>query len=561
VSPTPVDEDAPDLDHELSTFLIQLSAALQKSGAYPPAHPLVAVATEGVLANLSTLLEQRASLSIGIARTQLLIEGGASDPSQPVLRDLAQRLHRQQLGGLTFVQGVQLDELAGLLRYLGGDLARGQSTIDVAGRAELQQWRHILLHPQAFDQLQLAAEGADEEVHEAKLMRLWTELTSVALGRAFGEEEVPEEESPSDAAAVARAIEAQPREPAYDRAVVRQLLALSREARSGKGAPSLAVQRQLAELMRNLQPQTLVHLLTFAADAIQRRQLVREVSSTMPVAAVLELVRASAEATQQNISHSLLRMLSKLATNAEAGGGRESAAADETLREMMMELLEGWVLEDPNPTAYPGMLQSFSSAGGPPVEGLARTAESVPVDSADDRHRVVRMGLELGVFSHAVQAAADEMVERHEVTTLFELLDAAPPGDAVAEAMWARLATPDLLRRLLAGEEADAESVERLLPRIGFGAAEPMLDLLQTAESRAIRRRLLTWLGQLGPDIGPLVVARAQSPVWYIQRNMLVLLGTMKDWPADFNPLPLLASPEPRVRREAFKLALRIPEL
>jgi hypothetical protein len=96
---------------------------------------------------------------------------------------------------------------------------------------------------------------------------------------------------------------------------------------------------------------------------------------------------------------------------------------------------------------------------------------------------------------------------------------------------------------------------------LGLEAAEPLLDALAEADSRTTRRRLLTWLVQLGPGVGPMILERLDSPHWYVLRNMLVLLGGIDPWPPGFSPAAFLVHPDPRVRREALKLALRVPDL
>ncbi len=67
------------LSGELSDFLIELSAALQKHAMYPPGHPVLGPSAESVFSRLSVLLASHGSLSIGVAREQLIIEGVATD--------------------------------------------------------------------------------------------------------------------------------------------------------------------------------------------------------------------------------------------------------------------------------------------------------------------------------------------------------------------------------------------------------------------------------------------------------------------------------------------------
>jgi len=46
---------------------------------------------------------------------------------------------------------------------------------------------------------------------------------------------------------------------------------------------------------------------------------------------------------------------------------------------------------------------------------------------------------------------------------------------------------------------------------------------------------------------------------WFVQRNLLALLGSLPEIPADFNAAPYVDAEDARVRREALKLMLRIP--
>lgn len=536
------------MDRDLSAFLVQLSIAIHKSATYPPGHPLAAAAVDVALKSLTELLRQRTVLSLGVARTQVIVDAEGSDPAHPVLRELAQRLYRCQLGGVTFTAGVDAEELTGVLRAVAGEPG-------ALAAADPAVWPHVRLHPLAFDQLRLAEEGDRKEERESGgLSRLWTDLAGSALGlRTDGGGG-----SGADPQSLAAAIDAGAREPESARAVARGLLALGREARPAGGAAERAVSRQLADLLASLRPETLRRLLQLGPEPHQREQLLVELSRAMPVTAVIELLRAASEANEQTISHGLLRILGKLAVHAESAGVEAQAEADDSLREMVRELVDDWALKDPNPAAYGEMLEGFSrprGAGAPPPERRAPKA----TDGADPL-RLVQTALELGSWGDVVNAAVDALVERREIPTLLDLLAQAPAGDPAAEAVWSRLPARDELCRALAEAEPDAALVERLLPRLGLEAADPLLDALAASDSRTARRRLLTWLAQLGPGIGPRVMERLESPHWYVLRNMLLLLGGVEPWPAGFSPAAHLSHPDARVRREALKLALKAPD-
>jgi hypothetical protein len=97
---------------ELADFLIELSSAFQKHSMYPAGHPALAPAASSVLAGLTGLLQDRGTLSLGVPREQLIIEGVATDSSHPLLRSLAERLHKHELGAISFAEGVTPEEIA-----------------------------------------------------------------------------------------------------------------------------------------------------------------------------------------------------------------------------------------------------------------------------------------------------------------------------------------------------------------------------------------------------------------------------------------------------------------
>src|SRR5512140_2409790 len=121
--PTTVGESAA-LSRELSDFLIEFSIGLHKNAIYPTGHPLRDAAADLISRRLDALLKERMTLSLGVARHQLIIEGVATEENNPVLRDLALRLHRHHLGAMKFSQGVTSEELADALATIAVDAGR-----------------------------------------------------------------------------------------------------------------------------------------------------------------------------------------------------------------------------------------------------------------------------------------------------------------------------------------------------------------------------------------------------------------------------------------------------
>src|SRR5687768_15240883 len=112
------------LARELADFLVELSIALHKHAVYPPSHPLLATAVQRVERRAARLLQERPTISLGVARRQLVIEGVATDAANPLLRDLAQRLHDHHLGAIRFARGMASAELGEALATLASDAKR-----------------------------------------------------------------------------------------------------------------------------------------------------------------------------------------------------------------------------------------------------------------------------------------------------------------------------------------------------------------------------------------------------------------------------------------------------
>lgn len=545
---TPERKERAALSRELSVFLVQFSIALHKNGAYPEGHPLLGSAVEAVTLRLHALLNQRPTLLIGVARNQLLIEGVATDPGNPVLRDLANRLHRHQLGALKFSQGAAPSEIADVMRTLSSDSRT--EPLGTQSLERLQRWPHIRLFPQAYDQLELTEDGSAKVGRvagpETMAGRLWLGLASAALVRESGEE------LPSDPKEIARAINGRRREATYDQVIVNYLMQLSQELRLSHGNEAVELKDRLGSLLGELDQNTLNHLLELGGDLTQRRQLVGDAVQTMPVQAVLALLKATAASSKQTISHSMVRLLSKLAMHAEQGSQNIRNDADLALRDTVRELVSNWTLDDPNPGSYTKVLERLASIH--PTGGS--TSSPAPVFEA---RRIIEMSLEIGTMGASVKQAVDDMLEQGKAMEMLQLLDDPVAQADLVDEIWAHLATPQSIRELLMNEPRDTEVVERLVARMGMDAADPMLDALEIADSRTARRRLLTRLGKLGTDIGQAVVDRLPGAPWFVQRNLLALIGSMPAWPRSFSPTTYSTHSDPRVRREALKLMLRLP--
>jgi len=537
--------------------LIDLSVALHKYSMYPEGHPSLAPAAGAVVRRAEQLLEDRVKISLGVARRQLVIEGVATDPKHPLLCELAGRLHRHHLGAVSFRKGVEGGEVAEMLRTLAVEPDRTGLPLGLGDREKLRAWPHVQLHAMTYERLELVDEGGDEvgalesgRGTRAWGAQLWVGLARAALAAAPDDDAPP----PTEPDEIAQAIDERLGDAAesYEQVVVGYLLQIAQELKAAGGHEAVTLRRRISRLIHSLKPETLRRLVQMGGDLGQRRRFVADAASGMAVDAVLEIVKAAAETSHQTISHSLVRMLSKLAAHAEGGSEQARPQADAALREQVQRLLRDWTLADPNPEAYSAALQRMSRA--PPLFVSSPTAES-PAEP----ERVVAMALEVETVGPRARAAVDRLVEEGKLLPLLEVLRQLPPDHAASGVVWERIATPDMVRRLVAKEPVDFTILDRLVPRVGVAAAEPLLEALAVAESRSTRRGLLGQLARLGSGIAPMVVARLDDERWYFTRNLLALLEDLPAVPDDFSPARLTQHADARVRWQALKLQLKLP--
>ena len=554
--PTAGGETSSALSRELADFLIELSIGLHKNAIYPPGHPLLEGATSGIARRLEALLVDRSSLSLGVARQQLVIEGVATDENNPVLRDLAARLHRHHLGAVKFTAGVTAEEVADSLATIAVDVGRRARPLGLEGADVLQRWEHVRLFPLTFEKLQLL--GEDPEDLEKDQMRgdrsraaqLWIGLARAAIAAESSEDEDGDGGGGStDPVLVAKAIDEHKKDAAYDQVVVGYLLQIAEELKAKGGKDAAALQKRISRLVATLQPETLSRLLKMGGDTRQRRKFVLDATQGMAVDAVVELVQAAADTSGQNVSHSLVRMLSKLAVHADEGAPLGRAAADSALRDSVHKLISNWTLDDPNPDGYRKALEKM--AGAVPV---FQTGDDVyPCEP----ERLLAMGIEIEMLGDPVWRALSALSAADDLRPLLDLLDDAPEG-WIREALWRHVATPDGLHRQLERVPADMTSVERLVQRMKLAAAPPLLDALETATEHDLGALVEMVVG-IGREVASAVVARLDGARAAQQRVLLSIVTKLGEPPAGFDLTAYTKHADAAVRREAFRALIKDP--
>ncbi|HEY5939543.1 MAG TPA: hypothetical protein VIT87_01900 [Gemmatimonadales bacterium] len=536
------------LSRDLADFLIEFSIVLHKRSMYPAGHPHLRTGTERFGRRLNRLLQNRESVTLGVARNRLVIETATTDPKNALLRDLAQRLHRHRIAAVHLTRGATSDEIEQVLAALSANPQQGDGPL---GKRldRVGPWPHIGLRPVGFDKLVLQdPDGTGEPWGDkpSDTRDAWVELARLAL--------INEADNVSPSAAdplvVAKAIGRKSGEVAYDRVVLGYLSRVAEELSGRHGVVEDQLSERISSLIQALDPDTLYRLLETGADQAERRQFVLNASQVLAADAVMEVLEAAAKASHQTISHNLLNLLHKLAHHAEEGAPETRAEADGALRSNVARLIGDWDLEDPNPEHYTAIL-----------EGMVRRAPDDPTEGAEsgcEPEIIVKMALELDSIGPSVFRAAEGLLNRRQFGLMAGLLEAAPQTETT-RALWRHVASPERLETELVQNPPDQEVIEILVRHLGMEAANSLLDHLGRTDDRSTRAALMKQLLALGPRIGEVAVARLRDAPWYLQRNILVLIGRLGSWPRAFSPLSYAAHADPRIRREGIKLLVESP--
>jgi len=542
--PTTPSTERAELSRELGEFLVEFSIGVHRYAMYPLGHPSLAPVVENIVGRLAELFRERRTLMIGVAQRQLVIEGVATDRKHPVLADLAARLHGHQVGALSVELGVTATEIEGLLAALAEEPEREGVPLGVRPAEQVPSWEHARLHRLGYERLELKADGTSSAAGAGWEDTLWLGLAQATLGGEGDLMEAP------DGASLAQGLEKRGAAGGYDRVVAEYLRRIPRELRGREGAEPEKLRQKVAEFIRELDDGTLRRLVGMG-DASERRRFLLDANQSLAVESVVKVLSAVAAADQQTISHSMTRMLQKLAVHAQQGTGSQRSQADTALRENVEALITEWELKDPNPEAYTSVLDAMSRAS--PVFRAPEAEE----DRVTGARRLVEMSVEVDAFGPIVARAVTDLMEEGGTGHVLAMVRAAATGNLAARKIREILTTPKQLRQALASGTVDDQVLKSLVEEMGADAVDPLLDVLCESQDRSVRRRIFDALAGMGLVAGERAAARLAQGPWFVLRNMLALLQRLDPIPAGFNPQPFLTHEDERVRREAFPLALR----
>ncbi len=519
---------------EVVGFLTSLAVALHKQRAYPPSHPMRHSALTTAYRSLTAILEGCPALKVGVARSQLLVEEGVTDPAHFVIRDFAARLHRIQVGALVFRSGLTLAEFTTVTEYLVTEGSRS----DRLGSTPGFEAEHAEVVPIAFDALTLR----DGDEVGVQVDHLWQDLAQLVSGDDQGIS-VGEFASPAFVAMMLERLSATETRGAVAAAIER----MGRLNLTLEGEARVEADLRLRDLLATLPPDALNLLLDID---VGRDGLVgiRPAVDWLPAAALIELVESAARANRKAMSTVLLRLLQKMSRQGRGGSGSR-AVADRDVRQIVKGLLEDWTLSDPNSKSHARLLETLARYE------QATTSEGAP---SEEWLRVIQITIETnGVGDHVLEAV-EQCVGEGETAALVELLQSVG-DDPAAAVIWKPLLAPQQLRRMLHDRELDPATIGLVLARAGEPEVPVLTDRVVALESGPVRRLVVARLVAMGPAIFNGVIAQLDRGGTAERCRLLGILAELPTLPVGFDVRGYLSADDPVVRVEAYRLVLRDP--
>lgn len=526
---------------------------------------MVRLAEDAVLIELTPITSAAPRLALGIAHRELLVNGVTFEAGA-LSRGLTERLHRRGVGALAFQRGVTAEGLTALFDWLVLDDASPIAPPTVAG---------ITVARVAYDRLGLS----NDSPARAELRSLWRALAESALeegSEAWERSLGGEEDEELSTEQMAQAIRSRMGETEHARrvgvvlgSIVSQVARAPLEVRDALG-------ERLQQVLRRIGDAPMAVIMNSVGAAREQRQFLTAMVDVLPIDSVIEWLEMAGKGANQELSHHLVRVLTKLSVNQRLLNHETGLSpAHVALRESARGVIRRLDLGEVQATDHDRLLERIAKLGSSrpstsprlvvriPDEALTGTTISGPDAEAA---RLVQIACEIGHAGDDAIAAAETLVEHGHASLLLTWLNSAP-SKTTARALRRAATAAGPLTSALRREPFDADAARRLLAATDDSAAPVLLDALAESPSRTVRRLIYDYLRVSGSALLPVLLERIrENPPWYFMRNLISLLRDLGGSAIDANTgsvsavfAELQSHEETPVRLEVLRLLAEDP--
>lgn len=532
------------LPPDLQELIQELALAVHKRGIYPAAHPMLHGAVDALVRRFHEILSKRGQLAIGVSRRGLVVAGIATDEKNTLVADFAERLYEHELGVVTVLPNVQRATLEEFIEAISVSPSRGAEPLGARGRLQLSRWPDLVLTRVAFERLELmgSERGADEQRDSTarRSAELWLGLTRAALGGGSLDGVL------EDPKRLAESIDRQSSRDDYDATVLGLLRQVIGEL-TDAGIRDSPVRQGVSDLIQRLDDATVSKLLRVGGGT--NAAFLDRACESLTAAAVVRLTRIAASDAGIPIAGAILRLLSKLARDAD-GRHITSKAVDQALRGVIRRMLSDWKLTDPNPEQYTVMLGGISSTSGESRPDLGR--------DICEAERILQIGLATESGGPSVEAALARLIAGSGVAAAVDCLITCDPSP-LRDSLLDRLINETTFRDELALERPAVAVLQHAVDRLGTRVIAALLQELERRND-GDAPWIVDLLARTGEQGLPLIGESLSSLSSRALRYVIMVFDRGDAWPANVNPIDYARHSDPTVRRETLRYLLRRDE-
>jgi hypothetical protein len=609
----PVQKEIPIDTRLLSEAVIELNISRKNVGIYPPGHLQITKSIDRAYGILQKLFEIRAEMTLGVAKDTLLVGQDYLDQKNPVYRDFALSMNQQEIASVTFIRGLDKDELVRFHRIITTkpeDIRAGGGIEKVMAAANIAHISIKALDYRSFhvtEEQEIFKSAGDKPAGDKTKAGhgLWQDFVAhLTAGTLAGQDAgvSVKDAAQIDPAELARLLNERMLDSnaalqSYDRIISEHMR--ERAEKKEMTREQSATLSNLNALLKDLHPELRKQFLSVAFKRISSHAKVyggsEDLIGGFPDDVVIDML-AQASAEGREISPTLTGLLGKLtraqaqstvaarAENSQAGVPVSDAAdASLILPEHMEKLFDREKYEEYVPTDYEAMLKRLSDSASAvgdriPVDEYAKTLEDDHLDFQIGRALIAFMeekideedyrefARKLGAIMPGFLATGNFMLLWDISETLRRHVNEKPVKgirDAAGEARKA-FSDPAFIAKTLNAFEVwmkdKGQEAAGLILALGPATIPGLLDIFSRDESPGGKRAVFNLLVTFGEPAVREVHKRLRDPRAYFVRNLLMLIrraGTTASIPYI---KPLLKHQDVRVRMEALNALLRLKD-
>jgi len=478
---------------------MELQLAVKALQFYTPDHPRVVEALDHLERTAASILGRTPRVTLTVAKGALLVDGEPFDNPNAQVKSFATDLEKRQVGGLIFVAGITRRELLEVVRLLA---QRAEQLKAAGGAAEVLK-RADVVHVRISQVRYEAVTEGEEVVWAASVRRVGEGDPVLVLPPMLQSLIAGDSTNLEDIRAKLEAL-----------ANNDEQLTLLRER-----LVELGISReQFDELLGMLGWDRLSH------DDRVARLLEGDRLFDFPAARLQHFLRELLDADRAPDVHRLL-------ARAVDGLAHDAPAIRKNVCDSLSQLVASPLPRETEQLVGTALLNYFVREPGP------QSAEAAA-----------------NLLTTLVSSGRSEPALR-----VVEKLDATAPA-AMPELARALGQRPAALVAEVCGADPEslARSVMPLVTRLGGVIAPAILEALGSEEDRNRRGRLVKALKAIGEPAFPSLADALRSPMWFVVRNALNVLGDVGT-PALVEPIGrTLTHTDPRVRRAAARAVSKI---